>query len=200
MNLLPLESHCGLFVGATRVGKTLFVLDLLETVYKNHFEYIVIFCPTLKYNRSYHDRAFIWKDDNVFLVDPGEKLNESLKFFYEKMKGHETLFIIDDCAASKDIVKKRNTLAELGFSGRHAKISIWVLTQKYNAVLKDFREQLKFVCMFYCKDRDSFEECLRENDAIPTDQERKEVKRKLDRTKHCKLILKTDQPTGYDLL
>ena len=65
---------------------------------------------------------------------------------------------------------------------------------------KDFREQLKFVCMFYCKDRDSFEECLRENNGIPTEQDRKDVKRKLDGTKHCKLILKTDQPTGYDLL
>ena len=42
----------------------------------------------------------------MFLVDPGGKLNESLKFFYEKMNGHETVFIIDDCAANKDTEKK----------------------------------------------------------------------------------------------
>ena len=37
---------------------------------------------------------------------------------------------------------------------------------RYMSVLKDFREQTKWVCMFYTKDRDSFENCLRENDEI----------------------------------
>ena len=74
----------------------------------------------------------------MFLVDPCGKLNESLKFFYEKMKDHETLFIIDDCAASKDIVKKRNTLAELAFSGRYAKISMWVFDAEVQRSTKGF--------------------------------------------------------------
>ena len=207
MELLPKEPHCGLFVGATGVGKTVFVLDLLENIYKDYFEYIVIFCSTLRNNKTYREREFVWKDDGIFLVDlgspertKGSQLNDYLKFFYEKLSGHECLFIIDDCSHQKDIVQKRNILAELAFSGRHANISVWVLTQKYNAVLKDFREQLKFVCLFYCKDRDSFEECLRENDVIPSESERKEVKKNLNQTIHSKLILKTSQPSGYKIL
>ena len=46
-------------------------------------------------------------------------------------------------------------LSELAFSGRHAEQSVWVISQRYISVLKDLREQSKWVCMFYTKDRDS---------------------------------------------
>ena len=91
-------------------------------------------------------------------------------------------------------------LSELAFSGRHASQSVWVLTQKYNAVLKDLREQTKWIALFHCKDRDSFEDCLRENDVIPTKEERAALRQRLAETKHAKLILKTDQPASYQLL
>ena len=51
--------------------------------------------------------------------------------------------------------------------------------------------------MFYTKDRDSFENCLRENDVIPTLEEQQRIKEELKKKKHRKLILKTDQPTDY---
>ena len=40
------------------------------------------------------------------------------------------------------------------------------------------REQIKWLCLFFTKDRDSFEDCLRENDVIPDKNER-------DRLKEC---------------
>ena len=43
-------------------------------------------------------------------------------------------------------------------------------------MLKDLRDQTKWVCMFYIKDRDSFEHCLRENDVTPTLEERQRIK------------------------
>jgi hypothetical protein len=87
-------------------------------------------------------------------------------------------------------------LSELAFSGRHAEQSVWVISQRYNSVLKDLREQTKWLCMFFTKDRDSFENCLRENDVVPT-EERERIKKELSKVKHRKLILKTDQPTDY---
>ena len=44
--------------------------------------------------------------------------------------------------------------------------------QKYNSVSKDVREQIKWLCLFFTKDGDSFEDCLRENDVIPDKSER----------------------------
>ena len=50
--------------------------------------------------------------------------------------GVPTLYIIDDCAASKALTENKDILFALAFSGRHAEQSVWVLTQKYNAVLR----------------------------------------------------------------
>ena len=90
-------------------------------------------------------------------------------------------------------------LSQLAFSGRHAEQSVLVISQRYIFVLKDLREQAKWVCMFYTKDRDSFEHCLRENDVVPA-KDRQKIKDELSKVKHRKLILKTDQPTGYLLM
>ena len=49
---LPKFPHSAMFVGVTACGKTEFLLRLLETVYKNHFEFIVILCPTISDNKT----------------------------------------------------------------------------------------------------------------------------------------------------
>ena len=43
----PKFPHSAMFVGATNVGRTEYSLRILETEYKNHFEFIVILCPTI---------------------------------------------------------------------------------------------------------------------------------------------------------
>ena len=103
----------------------------------------------------------------------------------------------DDCSATKTLTQKKNMLVGVSFLGPHADITVWVLTQKYNSGLKDLREQTRWVCLFHCKDRDSFEDCLRENDVIPTREQRALVMKRLSETKHAKLLLKTDQPSAY---
>ena len=110
------------------------------------------------------------------------------------------MYIIDDCSASKALTKKKDMLSMLAFSGRHAEQSVWVLTQKNNSVLKDLREQTPWVCLFHCKDRDSLEDCLRENDVIPSREQRALVRQQLAETKHAKILLKTDQPVCYTVL
>jgi len=197
MDCLPKDPHCAIICGQTGCGKTIFILDLLESIYFNVFERIVIFCTTLKYNKSYKERRWVWTDDNVYLVDPSGRLNECLEYFYQLFEGTKTLFIIDDCSAEQEMIKKRKTLSKLAFSGRHAGISVWLLTQKYNSVLKDVREQSKFIALFFCKDKSCFEVCLEENDVIESNEEKIKIKKMLRKKKFCKVILKTDIPTKY---
>ena len=59
---------------------------------------------------------------------------------------------------------------------------------------------MRWVCLFHCKDLDSFEDCLRENDVIPSRERRALVRQQLAETKHAKLLLKTAQPVGYIVL
>ena len=53
---LPKFPHSAMFVGVTVCGKTEFLLQLLEIVYKNHSEFIVILCPTILDNKMYLSR------------------------------------------------------------------------------------------------------------------------------------------------
>ena len=152
-------------------------------------------------NKTYLPGKWIFDDKNVFIVcDVEEKLNEWIRLFKGTLKGHQTLFIIDDCSAEGEINKKLDVLSELAFSGCHRNHSLWVLTQKYNSVSKDVREQIKWLCLFFTEDRHSFEDCLRENDIISDKDKRYRLKKCLQDRPYSKLILKCYQPTGHYLL
>ena len=113
---LPKFPHSAMFVGLTACGKTEFLLQLLETVYKNHFEFIVILCPTILYNKTYLSRKWIFDDNNVFVVcDIEGRLNEWIKLFKNALKGHQTLIIIDDCSAETEINKKTRCPIRISF-------------------------------------------------------------------------------------
>ena len=118
----PKFPHSEMFLGATNVGMTEYLLRILETEYKNHFEFIVIMCPTIldNNNKTYLSRNLTFNDNNVFIVCDAEgKLNEWIKLFKSTLKFRQTLFIIDDCFAEDKMNKKRDALSELAFSGRH---------------------------------------------------------------------------------
>ena len=188
--------HSAIIFGQTGCGKTVFILDLLERQYRDVFKHIVIICPTLRYNKAYRERSWIKSDNEVYIVDPHGRLHDTIRAFYTIFEGESTLYIIDDCSASQALTKKKDMLSELAFSGRHAEQSVWVLTQKFNSVLTDLREQTQWVALFHCKDRDSFDECLRENDAIPR-EERASIRAQLASRKYAKLIIQTAPPSTY---
>ena len=65
----PKFPHCAMFVSAMNAGETEFLLRILKTKYKNHFEFIVIMCPTiLDNNKTHFPRKWIFNDKNVFIV------------------------------------------------------------------------------------------------------------------------------------
>ena len=133
------------------------------------------------------------------MCDVEGRSNEWIKLFKDTLKGHQTLFVIDDCSTEGEINNKRNALSELAFSSRYGNHSLCVLTQKYNSISKDVREKIKWLCLFFTKDRDSFEDCLRENNVIPDKNERDRLKEYLQDRPYSKLILKCYQPTDYYL-
>ena len=198
--MLPKDSHCAMVVGMTGCGKTKFVMDLLETYYYEVFEHIVIICPTINDSDTYKCRPWIDSDPEVYKIIPGERFNEALKYFHEKFKNEPTLFIIDDCSAERDLTIKKKELSRLAFSGRHTKHSVWILTQKYNSVLTDFREQVRWLALFKCKDKDNFDDCLSENDVIESKHHQKKIRKLLKQKKHAKLILCNDCPTSHMVL
>ena len=147
----PRCPHSGVITGQTGFGKTFFVLDLNQKEYQGVFENIDILCPTVEWNKAYKTRSWIGdvrrpKDKSIIIVNPvmrdgTERLQELLRYFFDKFAGRPTLYIIDDCSATKELTKKKDMLSQLAFSGRHAEQSVWVILQRYISVLKDLREQ-----------------------------------------------------------
>ena len=190
-----------LITGMTNSGKTHFVLDLLQNEYKNKFDHIIIVCPTFDYNRTY-DRKFIFRDPDIIPVVIEHKLNEVLGKLYNVYKDQkeQTLILIDDCANLQDAKQKSTALTKLAFHGRHANISTWILTQKYNAVVKDFRENITMLILFYDKDKESREAAFRENDIGLSAEEKDRIIKTLKCNKRSKVILKLVQPFEFLVL
>ena len=69
------KPYTSIFIGQTGCGNTHLVLELIEKKYKKNFDYIiVIICPTLRKNDTYHAKEWIKNDDKVWLVDPKDNL------------------------------------------------------------------------------------------------------------------------------
>jgi Cdc6-like AAA superfamily ATPase len=116
MNFWPKPPFNMLISGITGCGKTHFVLDLLETQYKNKFDYIIIVCPTFQFNKTY-DRKFIGKDPDIIPLVIDDNLNIVLCSLIEKFKDkkEQTLIIVDDCANLHDAKLKATALTKLAF-------------------------------------------------------------------------------------
>ena len=68
------EPHTALFVAPTGVGKTHLALNLLENEYRNHFDFIIIICPTLEHNETCKSRGWVWNDPDVIPIEPDNNL------------------------------------------------------------------------------------------------------------------------------
>ena len=80
------------------------------TLFKNwsnkYFDYIIIICPTLWWNNTFHAKNWIKNDDKVWLIEPKAKLYQWIEKLSQLFACLETLFIIDDIIADEGLDKK----------------------------------------------------------------------------------------------
>ena len=160
------EPHSALFVALTGVGKTHLALSLLETEYRNHFNFIAIICPILMYNSAYKNRSWVRNDPDVIPIEPGSQLYYLIEKISNLLAGDKTLFLIDDIIADETLDKRRQPLLELAISGRHRGHSLWLLTQSYTAVSNNIRRQAKMLHVWYPRNRLYLNTIHKENDVI----------------------------------
>lgn len=190
------EDHTALLVGPTGCGKTERVLKLLETEYKELFDFSIIICTTLRWNKTYRDTKWFWNDPYVILIEPEDRLYDWIKKMNGFCVGYKTLFLIDDIIADSSLDKKRQPLLELAISGRHRNDSLWLLTQSYTAIPKKLRRQAKMLHVWYPKDRDDLNTIHKENNVIK-EEELNQVKEKLEEGKHTCLVMSMVFPRMY---
>ena len=118
------EPHTALSIAPTGVGKTHLALSLLENEYRNHFNFIIIICPTLRYNSTYKSRGWVWNDPDVIPIEPNNNLYYLIEKISNLLTGSVTLFLIDDIIADETLDMGRQPLLELAISGCHRQHSL----------------------------------------------------------------------------
>jgi len=137
-----------LIVGPTNSGKSRFVVDQLYGPFRGKFDYIVLICPTFAHNKTYHRLGENDPRMDVIVCEQHD-VERWLKLVRWPSKGTNTLIILDDCAASKDVKGRTGELVNLAFSARHMGISVWALTQKLTGITASFRENVATLVLFY---------------------------------------------------
>ena len=83
---------------------------MIEKKYNKDFDCIDIIFPTLRENDTYHGKEQIKRDDNVWLIEPKDKLYQWIQKLLQLLQFLEVLFVIDDITANKDLDKRRQRL------------------------------------------------------------------------------------------
>ena len=116
-----------LIVGPTNSGKTQFLVNQLCGPFRGKFDYILLVSPTFAHNKTLH--RFGENDPRMFvIVCEQHEVENCLKIVSYFFQGTNTLIVLDDYAAWKDVKGPTGQLVNLGFSARHIGISVWVLT------------------------------------------------------------------------
>ena len=127
-----------LIVGPTNSGKTKYILNQIRGPFRGKFDYIVLICPTFVFNKTYD--YFADNEPRIYVINCQQHEMEAYlfiaSFFFEKTN---TLIILDDCAALKEVRRRTSQLVNLGFSARHSGLSVWVLTQQMTSIAKPFK-------------------------------------------------------------
>ena len=122
-----------LIVGPTNSGKTHFLVKQLFGPFRGKFDNIVLICPTFANNRTLS--RFTERDPRFYpIICEQHRVEMWLKVASFHFESDNTLIVLDDCAASKDVKGRKGELVKLGFPARHSGISVWVLTQQLSSI------------------------------------------------------------------
>ena len=184
-----------LIVGPTNSGKTRYLLNQLRGPFRGKFDYIVLLWPTFVKNTTYE--GFVDRDPHIFVIACLQHQMEAwLRLASYYLMGTNTLFVLDDCATSKDVKGRTSQLVNLGFSARHDGISVWVLTQQITSIAKPFRENVAAIVLFYTPSSKTTRAIFEDYAGELTHEEYKALIAKLKGRKFSHLVFSLRHPYG----
>ena len=103
-------------------------------------------------------------------MEPKYNLYQWIGKLLQLLARFETLFIINDIVANKELDKRRHPLIELSISCRHWGYYLWLLTQSYTAIPKNLRRQAKVIFVWYPKEKVDLRTMYDGNDVLTDDE------------------------------
>ena len=188
-----------LIVGPTNSGKTQFFVNQLRGTFRGKFDYIVLICPTLPHNRTLYRLGE--RDPGFYpIICEQHQVENWLKVASFYFEGTNTLIVLDDCAASKDVKGRTGELVKLGFSARHSGISVWVITQQLSSIAKPFRENVAAIVLFYTPSAKTTKAIFEEYAGELTHDELRQMIARLKERRFAHLIFSLRHPFGIKLI
>ena len=115
-----MKPHTALFMAPVEVRKTHLALGSLRREHLNDFDFVIILCPTLRHNETYHQQKWLWTDPYIILIEPGHRPGNHLYDWIEKLgallAGHKALLLIDNIVVNETLKKQRQPLLGLAIS------------------------------------------------------------------------------------
>ena len=159
----------------------------------------MLICPTFVHNKTYHRIGE--NDPRMFVTLCAQHEVENwLRLVSRFFEGTNTLIILNDCAASKDVKGRTGELVNLGFSARHIGISVWVLTQKITSITAFFRENVAAIVLFYTPSAKTTKAIFDDYAGELSQDESKGLISKLKERKFAHLVFSLRYPFGVELL
>ena len=171
----------------------------LEEEYKNHFEYIYLVCPTLEDNKTYQSWKYLNEPEVYEIACDHDKVEEILRDIVESAKNTNSLIILDDCAASKDVKNRTSELVKLAFHGRHIGLSTLVITQQLTSIAKPYRMNISKLVTFYNSYKDDTKYIFNNYLNVEKDKEKK-ILETLKNNDYARLEILTVRPYTHKVI
>ena len=178
-----------LAVASSTGGKTVLIQNLILKIYRNSFERIYIFSPSVDVDDTWNAVKKYIKDvmkvdsekEQIYfnhydatalqkIIDTQHKVIE----FQKKNKDKDLfsiLIVIDDFADDPKFVRYSSILHGLFTRGRHNAISVILSTQKYNVLAPIIRLNASALFVFRLKNMNEVNAFLEENSALVNKQQ-----------------------------
>ena len=178
-----------LAVACSTGGKTVLIQNLILKIYRNSFERIYIFSPSVDVDDTWNAVKKYIKDvmkvdsekEQIYfnhydatalqkIIDTQHKVIE----FQKKNKDKDLfsiLIVIDDFADDPKFVRYSSILHGLFTRGRHNAISVILSTQKYNVLAPIIRLNASALFVFRLKNMNEVNAFLEENSALVNKQQ-----------------------------
>lgn len=161
---MELTDHFVMALAAPRKsGKSYFVGAMLRSGMMDHFDHIIILCPTLQYNDDYQEfeedvkRYTLISDVNGQLIEDlftrqatcmrKVKARERRSKHLPKLYCPSTLLILDDCIDS-GVLDFRGTVDKIAERGRHINMSAIMCSQRISAISRSVRLNSDYFIIF----------------------------------------------------
>ena len=180
--------HCGklpirsVVLGASGSGKTVLLVNMILKLYRNCFERIYIFSPSINVDMTWQPVKEYIEDKNLsngeeiyFDHYDSEALEEIINnqkqiIEYLKRKKHKKMYniliLIDDFADNPSFSRHSKLLHSLYTRGRHSFISVVTATQKFNAIASIIRVNATELYVYRLRNYKDLEALLEELTAL----------------------------------